>query len=72
MNASLLVGKNKNKMKIFGTYDLRYLETGSADFDFIWSKNFWKSNCASPGLLMGEAVPLPVAAFDVSDLDDNG
>ena len=51
------------------THDLRNLATGSAAFNFIWSKNFWKSNGGS--LLFsssacesgtGEAAPLRGAA----------
>jgi hypothetical protein len=49
------------------TYDLRYFETGSALFVFIWSRNRWKSKAPSVGLGIGDAVPLPLG-FGVPDL----
>ena len=42
------------------TYDRRYFATGSAALSFIWSRNFWKSNCGgSPSFPFPEGVLLP-------------
>jgi hypothetical protein len=51
------------------TYDLRYLETGSALFVFIWSRNRWKSKAPSVGFGIGDTVPLPLG-FRVEDSSD--
>ena len=40
------------------TYDLRYFETGSALFVFIWSRNLWKSKAPSVGFGVEDTVPL--------------
>lgn len=48
------------------TYDLRYFETGSALFVFIWSRNRWKSKAPSVGFGIGDTVPLPLG-FGVGD-----
>jgi hypothetical protein len=51
------------------TYDFRYLETGSALFVFIWSRNRWKSKAPSVGFGVGDTVPLPLE-FSVEDSSD--
>ena len=51
------------------TYDLRYFETGSALFVFIWSRNLWKSKAPSVGFGIGDTVPLPLE-FSVEDSSD--